>query len=383
MVTVLRRHHTNLKYIYNISMSDITFKMTVATNVGLVRSNNEDNFIVCPNLNEQDNWFAPLSPDEVISLEEYGCVMVVADGMGGMNAGEVASEIAVNSIKSAYTAVKDFSKIVDCSNHIEAFMKKIIIEADTAIKKRVKEDPSTEGMGTTIVMAWVVEDIVHIAWCGDSRAYLFNRQSGISRLSNDHSYVQELVDTGKLDPELAFDHPNSNIITRSLGDSPVKAQPDYVCKRLSVGDYILLCTDGLCGLCRDEEIVNILKQELPSLEDYRNQLFEAAFEAGGYDNITIALFECMKVKETTLANTIAPTKMKKQSKAEKSSEPKKNSEDKADNSVVEEKKSHIGLWILVVLMLLLVVAAVVGYNLGIISIDDAKHITFNWNSNSL
>mgnify|MGYP003553599681 FL=1 len=141
--------------------------------------------------------------------------------------------------------------------------------------------------------------------------------------------------------------------------------------------------DGLCGLCRDEEIVNILKQELPSLEDYRNQLFEAAFEAGGYDNVTIALFECMKVKETTLASTIAPTEMKKKSKAEKSSEPKKNSEDKTDNSVVEEKKRHTGLCILVVLLLLLVVAAVVGYNLGIISIDDAKHITFNWNSNSL
>lgn len=354
-------------------MSDITFKMTVATNVGLVRSNNEDNFIVCPNLDEKDNWFTPLSPDEVISLGEYGCVMVVADGMGGMNAGEVASEIAVNSIKNSYSAVKDFSKIADCSNHIETFMKKIIVEADAAIKKRVKEDPSTQGMGTTIVMAWVVEDVVHVAWCGDSRAYLFNRQLGLSRLSNDHSYVQELVDTGKLDPELAFDHPNSNIITRSLGDSPIKAQPDYVCKRLSVGDYILLCTDGLCGLCRDEEIMSILEQELPSLEDYRKLLFEAAFEAGGYDNVTIALFECMKVKEVNLASTVAPTEKNKKRKVESISS------DAQEEKVVEKKK-YIGLWIFVILLLLLVVVAVVAYYLGIISIDDANKIRFDLNS---
>lgn len=372
---------TILNLIYRIiDMSDITFKMTVATNVGLVRSNNEDNFIVCLNLDEANNWFAPLSPDEVFSLGKNGCVMVVADGMGGMNAGEVASEIAINSIKDSYSAVKDFSKIVDCSNHIETFMKKIIVVADTAIKKRVKEDSSTQGMGTTIVIAWVVEDVVHVAWCGDSRAYLFNRKSGLSRLSNDHSYVQELVDTGKLDPELAFDHPNSNIITRSLGDSPVKAQPDYVCKRLSVGDYILLCTDGLCGLCRDEEIMRVLEQEYPSIEEYRNKLFDAAFEAGGYDNVTIALFECMKVKETVLANTIAPTDKSKKKQKEQVD----GTESATGNSDSNTKKpKRVFLWIVVILLLLLIVAAVVAYYCGIVSIDDAKNITFNLNSISL
>ena len=298
-------------------MSDITFKMTVATNVGLVRSNNEDNFIVCPNLDQPDNWFVPAKADEVLSLGKNGCVMIVADGMGGMNAGEVASEMAVNSLKKSFSSVKDFSKIADCSNHIEAFLKKSIVEADTEIKKRVKADSSTSGMGTTIVMAWVVEDVAHIAWCGDSRAYLFNRNSGLSRLSKDHSYVQELVDAGKLDPELAFDHPNSNIITRSLGDSPIKVQPDYVCKQLSAGDYIILCTDGLCGLCRDEEILDVLMQEHDSIESYRNLLFNAAFDAGGYDNVTIAMMECMSVKEINLATTISPVELANNTKSMK------------------------------------------------------------------
>ena len=365
--------YRTLKIILKINMSDITFKMTVATNVGLVRSNNEDNFIVCPDLTQTDNWFAPLSSDEIISLGEYGCVMVVADGMGGMNAGEVASEIAVNSIKDSFAGVKDFSKITDCSNHVENFLKKIIVDADVAIKKRVKEDPSTQGMGTTIVMSWVVDDVVHIAWCGDSRAYIFNRQSGLSRLSNDHSYVQELVDSGKLDPSLAFDHPNSNIITRSLGDSPIKAQPDYVCKRLSVGDYILLCTDGLCGLCRDEEIMEILMQEDLSLDNYKTQLFNAAFEAGGYDNVTIAMLECIKVKEIDLATTIAPTSKKNKSRVQKS-----------NNDVnIDNRKRTVKLLIVIMLLLLLILIVAAVFYFGIITIDDANNIKFNLNSISL
>lgn len=319
-------------------MSNVTFKMTVATNVGLVRSNNEDNFIVCPDLSVKNNWFVPADPNEVISLGEYGCVMVVADGMGGMNAGEVASELAVNSIKESFSSVKDFKHIADCSNHIETFLKRAIVDADAAIKKRVKEDESTSGMGTTIVVTWVVDDVAHIAWCGDSRAYLFNRNAGLSRLSNDHSYVQELVDSGKLDPELAFDHPNSNIITRSLGDSSTKARPDYMCKRLSTGDYLLLCTDGLCGLCRDEEILNVMMCEYPSLEDYRTQLFNIALEAGGYDNITIALMECMKVKEVDLASTIAPAAPKKRHKSEKIVE----SNTDVDNCKSDESKIVYG-----------------------------------------
>ena len=351
-----------------IYMSDITFKLTVATNVGLVRDNNEDNFIVNPDLTQADNWFAPKTPDEVFSLGEHGCVMVVADGMGGMNAGEVASELAVNCIRDSFSKVKDFSKITDCSNHVEAFLKKTIVEADAVIKKKVKEDPSTSGMGTTVVLVWVIQEVAHVAWCGDSRAYIFNRKSGLSRLSNDHSYVQELVDSGKLDPELAFDHPNSNIITRSLGDSPVKAQPDYVCKGLSVGDYLLLCTDGLCGLVRDEEILDVLMQEHASILDYRNNLFTAALDAGGYDNVTIALFECMSVKQTDLASTIAPSESKRKVKAE--------------NTESDSKKPR-RIWLVAAVLLLLALLAAAAFHFDVITIDDAKNIHFNLKSITL
>ena len=349
-------------------MSDITFRMTVATNVGLVRSNNEDNFIVNPNLDQPNNWYAPRDANEMIALGENGCVMVVADGMGGMNAGEVASELAVNSIRDTFIGVKDFTHITDCSNHVESFLKKAIVTADSLIKRKVSEDQSTSGMGTTIVVAWIVHNVAHIAWCGDSRAYLFNRNSGLSRLSNDHSYVQELVDTGKLDPELAFDHPNSNIITRSLGDSPTKAQPDYVSKGLSVGDYLILCTDGLCGMVRDEEILNVMMKDYASLDDYKNELFNAAFEAGGYDNVTIALFECTNVKERTLTSTVTPT----QSKRKKNRDTQKSSKPKMKN----HKMLSIFL-IIIFILLLLVVAALCLY---VIVANEDGNIVINFNN---
>jgi serine/threonine protein phosphatase PrpC len=300
--------------------------------------------------------------------------MVVADGMGGMNAGEVASEIAVTHVQNAFSKVSDFSKIADCSNHVEAFLKKIIVEADAAIKKRVKEDPSTAGMGTTIVMAWIIGEVVHVAWCGDSRAYLFNRQSGLSRLSNDHSYVQELVDSGKLDPELAFDHPNSNIITRSLGDSPVKAQPDYVCRRLSAGDYVILCTDGLCGLVRDEQILNVMMQERGRLADYKEALFNASFEEGAYDNVTIALFECMSVKEQNLASTVSPTES-----GRKKQEKKKEKQEDTEAGTNAAKPKSAGKKFLSFLIVILVLAGIVAAacHFGFITVDANKNIQIN------
>lgn len=277
-------------------MSDITFRLTGGTNVGLVRTNNEDNFIVNADLTQRE-WFIPNDTSETINLGEAGCLFVVADGMGGMNAGEVASAIAIDSVKEAFS-IKDFSKITKSSNNIKEFLQKTIEQADSNIKNKVKEDPSTTGMGTTIVIAWVLADKVYISWCGDSRAYLFNAKSGLIRLSKDHSYVQQLVDDGKLDTELAFDHPNSNIITRSLGDASSKARPDFISRKLSEGDNIMLCSDGLCGLCRDEEILDVMNNSIEDIEQCKNDLIAAALEAGGYDNVTIALFQVATLEES-------------------------------------------------------------------------------------
>lgn len=285
-------------------MSNLTFRITGGTDVGLYRSNNEDNFIINADLSKSD-WFIPSDTNLEIELSDVGSLFVVADGMGGMNAGEVASAIAIDTVKEMFTR-DDFSSIIGSDQEIEQFMKSVIEVADEKIKAKVVEDSSTSGMGTTIVMAWVVDQKVHVAWCGDSRAYLFNTKSGLVRLSKDHSYVQQLVDEGKLDPELAFDHPDSNIITRSLGDSLSKAMPDYMSRKLSEGDIILLCSDGLCGLCRDEEIVDVLDGEYESIEQLKAQLIEKALAAGGYDNVTVALFQTVTA-ETVVADSMQLT----------------------------------------------------------------------------
>lgn len=267
--------------------------MTAGTNVGCVRTNNEDNFIINENLSQSD-WFLPQDTSQVISLSQDGCVLVVADGMGGLNAGEVASAIAIETVKQSFLDA-DLQKVAKTSKAIEKFMRDIVIKSDQAIKKHVKAHPETQGMGTTLIFIWVHGTTAHMVWCGDSRAYIYNDETGLVRFSKDHSYVQQLVDDGKLDEDLAFDHPESNIITRCLGDFQDRAKPDYKTYELQAGDILLICSDGLCGLCRDEEILHIMQQTSMDIELCKQTLIQSALDAGGYDNVTLALFETVAI----------------------------------------------------------------------------------------
>lgn len=280
-----------------------SFKLYAGTNVGL-RDNNEDNFTVCPDLTK-DEWIIPANQQEVIQLGERGCLMVVADGMGGQNAGEVASAIAIETVQEMFSISPLSSNVFKKQNGIVDYLKKVIIEADKRIKLRGKNDASAEGLGSTIVMAWIIDNVVYVAWMGDSRAYSYTHE-GIFRLSKDHSYVQQLVDNGKLTEEEAMVNPNSNIITRSLGDMSQKAMPDVAVYPLTEGEVILLCSDGLCGVCTDEAISNIIAAEASDLQTCKEKLTTAALHAGGSDNITIALLQVTKVvqtKNTSLVTT--------------------------------------------------------------------------------
>lgn len=274
-------------------MTKILLNLTAGTNVGLIRDNNEDNFTVCPDLSES-NWIIPQDANADFPLGGLGSLTVVADGMGGMNAGEVASDIAVKTIQSLFTPDSIKAISLNDPEAIRSFMKQAIEEADRRIKNHSAINPETTGMGTTVVMSWIVGNMAHIAWCGDSRAYSYHPNSGLRQLSKDHSYVQELVDAGKLRPELAFDHPNSNIITSSLGDSEKPAAPDAVSTELHNGEIILLCSDGLCGMIRDSETEQIMVDNHQNLATCKLQLIEGALAAGGHDNVTVALTKVVK-----------------------------------------------------------------------------------------
>ena len=254
------------------------------------RPNNEDNYHVYADLSA-GKW--QFTKDEVLPLGEKGALLLVCDGMGGMNAGEVASMIAVETVKRRFSKDGLAKEVLEDDERRCDFIRRVIQEADANIKKESRADAAKSGMGSTIVLAWLIDEKVYVGWCGDSRAYKYNPQRGFSQLSHDHSYVQELVDSGKLSPELAFDHPNSNIITRSLGDPRGVAQPDVKCFPLEENDVILLCSDGLCGLLRDQEMEHVLASNLNSMASCIDALWEAACAAGWHDNVTIALAQIM------------------------------------------------------------------------------------------
>lgn len=274
-------------------MSTIKFRIAAKTDVGLVRTNNEDNFQAASDLTSpQMRWVN----NEICSLGEKGALLVVADGMGGMNAGEVASELAISTIKEYFTPENITPAVTANRYSIERFMNAAIVAADTNIKKTGKERPETRGMGTTIVIGWLLGGKLYVSWCGDSRAYVYNPAAGLHQITKDHSYVQDLVDKGSISPEDAFDFPDSNIITRSLSDGGGKAKPESLLKPYDVcdNDIILLCTDGLCGMIRDNEIEAVLRANEHNMDQCADMLIHAACEAEGADNITVCLCQILQ-----------------------------------------------------------------------------------------
>ena len=274
-------------------MEELKFRMAARCEAA-GRPNNEDNYQLCEALDDGKWGF---ETDREAVLGDKGCLLVVADGMGGMNAGEVASALAIETIKEWFSAEKLNGEVVASAESIERHIVDAIVAADARIKKESAADKEKEGMGSTIVLAWVIDGHVYVGWCGDSRAYRFNPETGLESLSRDHSYVQELVDAGKLAPELAFDHPNNNIITRSLGDPSKKAQPDVKRFPLRAGDIVMLCSDGLSGVLHDHEIATVIAENSETLATCRDALWHASEYIGWNDNVTVELFQALSIAE--------------------------------------------------------------------------------------
>jgi serine/threonine protein phosphatase PrpC len=266
------------------------------------RTNNEDNFTICENLSE-DKW-AHIA-DREVELSEAGVLLVVCDGMGGMNAGEVASAIAVKTIEEWFSSANLSRERFDRVNDVKSYIRKAVQAADRAIKDRSAADESVRGMGSTIVLAWLKGNNVYIGWCGDSRAYRFNAAEGLQQLSHDHSYVQELVDKGKLKPEYAFDFPDRNIITRSLGDPNRKANADVQEFAIRNGDVYLLCSDGLTGVLRDDHLAQLIAANTDSARNCIEALWAAGEEEGWDDNATVLI--CQVISGATDLNEIPQT----------------------------------------------------------------------------
>ena len=266
-------------------MDTMKIRMAAETNIGLRRRNNEDKVVICPSLSA-GNWSLRFADTE-LNDGSFGAMLVMADGMGDMNAGEVAADIATETVVKYFSPQRLESSLVADENAILQYLKVVVSTADRRIKQRVYEDPTTWGMGTTIIVAWIYNGKAYIAWCGDSRAYMCNA-TGIRQLTRDHLYVQELLDAGRLDAYHAAMHPGRNRITRYLGDERQNVRPDTLVVPLAKGDTLLLCTDGLNEQLDDEAIAECVKKYEGNVIESCSMLIKSALDAGGNDNITVA-----------------------------------------------------------------------------------------------
>ena len=251
------------------------------THPGMTGKNNEDRYAVASFVLEKKDRTPVL-------------FAVLADGIGGHRAGEVAAELAVNHIMQA-VAHSDGKRIRDT-------IEDAVIEASDAIAAHSEANPNLKGMGATCATAWIVGDRLHTAYVGDSRIYLM-RSGRIQQLTVDHTWVQEAIDRGVLTPEEARVHPNVHVIRRYLG-SPSPPEPDFRLKlfndegnqnaennqglQLLPNDVVLLCSDGLTDLVWNDEILEVVRSK-PGLKEAARALIELANSRGGHDNITVIL----------------------------------------------------------------------------------------------
>lgn len=207
-------------------------------------------------------------------------LFIVADGMGGYNGGGFASHYAVEVIKSVIEQSSE-------TNPRKLFEQALTI-ANTEIRKKAAESPELEGMGTTAVLACVVDNCIHIANVGDSRLYII-KEDGIRQITVDHSFVEEMIRMGSLDRESARNHPKKNIITRAVGaDSEVV--PDFFTVKLEKQDEILMCSDGLTNMVEDHDIELIVKAQR-DIAEQAEELVDTANKNGGRDNIAVVLIQ--------------------------------------------------------------------------------------------
>lgn len=252
--------------------SEARFQFGERSDLGGVRQNNEDSILVL----QRTATFE--------SFEHTRAVCAVADGVGGAQKGEVASRLTLETIESKASHILLEPKTED----LGASLKEAIEEANEIVLKQGMKNRKSEGMTTTIVAAVADGETGYVAHAGDSRAYLVGER-GITRLTTDHSQVQEWVDAGSLSAEQARHHPKRNIITRAVGAaSDIEASLSKF--NLRTGDKLLLCTDGLWEPVSDNEMQTIIMRS-PDPQSACDRLVSLANERGGRDNVSVALME--------------------------------------------------------------------------------------------
>lgn len=235
-------------------------KVFAKTDIGRERKLNEDFFYVS-------------KPDSDLKL------YIVADGMGGYNGGEVASKLATETAKDFIE--NNFNRCKNSKEELIELVKEAIEKANAKVYEKSCENEELKGMGTTIDVCLICNGRAYIGHIGDSRVYRI-RKEFMRRITKDHSYVQTLIEDGSITKEEAYYHPKKNMLTKALG-CELNVDPDVYVKTIIANDIILMCTDGLTNMIKEEEIYQIIK----SNPEYASEkLIEVANHNGGIDNIT-------------------------------------------------------------------------------------------------
>ncbi len=230
------------------------------SDVGKARELNEDYFYIS-------------YPDDAIQL------FILADGMGGYNGGEIASKLAVSSAKNYI--ISNFNKSNEDKETLINLVKNSSQYANMVVYEKAQTSEELKKMGTTLDVCLIYQNKAFISHIGDSRVYRI-RKEFIRKLTKDHSYVQQLVDEGKITKEESMNHPKKNMLMKALGCTPF-IEPDAMVKGFVKGDIILMCSDGLTNMVQEEDVYKIIKEN-PT--DATKLLVQKANDLGGMDNIT-------------------------------------------------------------------------------------------------
>lgn len=271
-----------------MKLARYSIKAVAQTDVGCVRPNNEDSFAIGLTIEDFYTTYQKVT----YTSDRRGSVFAIADGMGGAKAGDLASQTAIESIRRQF---QNIEILPETDEEVRVLLKNMIEHAHEEIVGIVQLNKQMVGMGTTIVLGWLLDRKLHIAWCGDSRGYLIRFDKKSELLTEDHSKVWEMVKAGLISPEQARLHPKSNMITQALGD---KGKPPQIDTRtIEIGNYnrILLCSDGLNSMLPDSVIFSVLENRNMQPAEAANLLIDKAKQEGGKDNITLILAEVLPI----------------------------------------------------------------------------------------
>lgn len=247
-------------------------RILAKSDIGKAREMNQDSFYV-----------SDLKKDEIK-------LYILADGMGGYKGGEIASSLAVKSVKNFI--FNNFKKSKKDRESILLLLKEAIEYANMIVYEEANKSAELQDMGTTLDACLVYNNKVFIGHVGDSRVYRI-RKNFMRKLTSDHSYVEKLVKEGTITKEEAYNHPKKNMLMKALGCNSL-VEPDLICKGFLKDDILLMCSDGLTNMLRDNEIYNLLLQNPDKPVE---ALIKNANDLGGYDNITVVIVDNIEISE--------------------------------------------------------------------------------------